>query len=369
VIEVSRSTSNSVIYGGSNTILSRKALNDIGGFYTKSITEDFATGLLMESKGYLSLATPEPLASGMTPNNFNDHIKQRTRWARGVIKILGNKKMNPFFNTKLHFIQKLNYLTSVIYWYSPFKNFIYIISPFFFAIFGIPVFKCITLDLILYFLPMYFVQYLCFRVVTDNKISLKWCNIYEMCVMPFLIIPVIKETFGISKSKFKVTDKSSNKKVMSNRGQYLKMIPFIIFVCLSVTGIIRIFLLLDRYNFICMTILSYWLLVNLYTIIMIILLIDGRIVDKTRDRYGYGNSAVVVQTNEIAKLKREDKNKRYAITSVLTEHTVIVILNNNKFLNIGDFIDTTIKTDKYKTTVNCMVGDILHINGKYQVFL
>jgi len=79
VIEVSRASSNSVIYGGSNTILSRKALNDIGGFYTKSITEDFATGLLMESKGYLSLATPEPLASGMTPNNFDDHIKQRTR--------------------------------------------------------------------------------------------------------------------------------------------------------------------------------------------------------------------------------------------------------------------------------------------------
>ena len=40
------------------TILSRKALEDIGGFYTGSITEDFATGLLIEAKGYVSLALP-----------------------------------------------------------------------------------------------------------------------------------------------------------------------------------------------------------------------------------------------------------------------------------------------------------------------
>lgn len=51
-----------MIYGGSNTVLSRKALEDIGGFYTESITEDFATGLLIESAGWLSLALPEPLS-------------------------------------------------------------------------------------------------------------------------------------------------------------------------------------------------------------------------------------------------------------------------------------------------------------------
>ena len=66
-IEPAKTSTNSVIYGGSNTVLSRKALEDTGGFFTESITEDFATGLLIESKGYLSLAIPEPLASGQTP--------------------------------------------------------------------------------------------------------------------------------------------------------------------------------------------------------------------------------------------------------------------------------------------------------------
>jgi len=370
VIEVSRTSSNSVIYAGSNTVLSRKALNDIGGFYTKSITEDFATGLLIQSKGYLSLATSEPLASGMTPNNFDDHIKQRTRWARGVITLLLNKTMNPLWKKNLHLLQRLNYISSVLYWYSPIKNLIYIISPFFFAIFGLPVFTCTPLDIVLYFLPMYLLQYICLQMVTNHKASFKWGSIYEMSVMPFLILPVLKETFGISKTKFKVTNKSNNK-IVKNKGEYLKIIPFFIIACLSVVAVIRIFSIIDRYNVICMAILLFWLMFNLYTIVMIILLIQGRKSDKKKDRdgYEYENSGVVVHTNEIVKLKKADGNKRYAITSVLTEHTIAIYLNNDKFLSIGDKIDATVKTDKYKTVVKCVVTELSYINGRYQSIL
>ena len=39
-IQVARTKSNSVIYGGSNTVLARAALEAIGGFYTEAITEE-----------------------------------------------------------------------------------------------------------------------------------------------------------------------------------------------------------------------------------------------------------------------------------------------------------------------------------------
>ena len=76
-IEVAKTASNSVIYGGSNTVLARSALEAIGGFYTESITEDFATGLLIEAAGFLSLGIAEPLASGRTPHTFAEHVRQR----------------------------------------------------------------------------------------------------------------------------------------------------------------------------------------------------------------------------------------------------------------------------------------------------
>lgn len=123
-IEPAKTATNSVIYGGSNTVISRKALEDIGGFYTGSITEDFATGLLIEAAGYVSLGLSEPLASGQTPHTFKEHIQQRTRWARGVI--VTARKLGILRRRDLNIAQKTNYLSSVVYWYSPVKNLIYI---------------------------------------------------------------------------------------------------------------------------------------------------------------------------------------------------------------------------------------------------
>jgi len=141
--------------------------------------------------------------------------------------------------------------------------------------------------------------------------------------------------------------------------------------CLSIVGIVRIFSIIDRYNFVCMLILLYWLIVNLYTILMVIILINGRKRNNKNDKYGYGHSVVVVHTNEIIKLKRTDGNKMYAITSDLTEHIIKISLSSNDFLKIGDSIEATLKTDKYKTIVNCIVTDIhyIYITGKYQIIL
>ena len=69
-IEVAKTQFNVAIYGGSNTVLSRKALEKIGGFYMKAITEDFATGLLIEGDDFVSLGTGEPLASGLSPTDL-----------------------------------------------------------------------------------------------------------------------------------------------------------------------------------------------------------------------------------------------------------------------------------------------------------
>ena len=74
-----------MIYGGSNTVITRRALEDVGGFYEKSITEDFATGILIQKKGYVCYALNEVLASGLSPTDLKSLISQRVRWARGCI--------------------------------------------------------------------------------------------------------------------------------------------------------------------------------------------------------------------------------------------------------------------------------------------
>lgn len=78
-------SSGSAVYTGSNTLILRKAIDEVGGFPTDTVTvtEDFELGVLINSHGYESMSTLEPMASGLTPTDFRSMLNQRTRWARG----------------------------------------------------------------------------------------------------------------------------------------------------------------------------------------------------------------------------------------------------------------------------------------------
>ncbi|MGX8680782.1 MAG: glycosyltransferase family 2 protein, partial [bacterium] len=345
-IEVAKTSTNSVIYGGSNTMIARQALEDIGGFYTESITEDFATGLLIESAGYVSLGLGEPLASGQTPHTFKEHIQQRTRWGRGVI--VTAKKLHLFTRKGLSFMQRINYWSSEVYWYSPIKNIIYMLSPLLYAVFNVPVFYCNWLELLVFWFPMFLFQDLCLRFISGNRVSSKWSGIYEASVMPHLFIPIIKEALGITLSAFKVTDKSG---VSKYRQRDLRsMIPFIVLSVLSVLGIIRIVYLLSRHLELGLFILLFWTVRNLYYLIMAIFLVDGRDSD--------GEAVKVIDT-ELVRVTTPDQKIFEGVTTLMTEHSVSVYLDESEGLKIGDSVSLNIESDQYDATVR---GIVIGIN-------
>ena len=343
-IEPARTSLNSVIYGGSNTILSREALNAIGGFYTESITEDFATGVLIEAAGYVSLALPEPLASGQTPHTFREHIQQRTRWGRGVI--VTGKKLHIFRQEGLSPIQKISYWSSIIYWYSPIKNMIYLLSPLMFAVFGIPVFNCNWMELLVFWLPMFVIQDACLRTMSGNSVSIKWSGIYETCVMPHLFIPILKETFGISLTAFKVTDKSG--KGGKRQRDFVSMIPFLILIILSIIGIVRVIWIMSHYWAMGLLVLLFWLIRNMYFLIMAVFLVDGR-----------DSDSEVVKVFEAEPIIVNVEGQDYeGITTELTEHNVKVFLDEGDVLRIGDLVKVTVDTGRYQSIMRGVVTNI-----------
>ncbi len=271
-IQVSRNKSNSAIYGGSNTVLSRRALDDIGGFYTGTITEDYATGMLMQKKKYRCIATNEVLASGLSPTDLKSLVDQRIRWARGVIA--SNRKMHVFLTPHLTFAQKVNYWASELYWYAPIKRLIYFICPILYAAFGYIVFKCTLWQVLLFWLPMYITSNISLRMLSRNIRTTKWTGIYETVLFPFMLIPVISEAFGISMKRFKVTKKGA---VENERGKNLPfLIPFALLVVLSVIGIVNCLRQIFESNTLGPIVVLFWLVVNLYTLAMSMFFVIGR---------------------------------------------------------------------------------------------
>ena len=348
-IEPAKTATNSVIYGGSNTVLSRRALEDIGGFYTESITEDFATGLLIESAGYVSLALPEPLASGQTPHTFREHIQQRTRWGRGVI--VTARKLKIWRRKNLTAAQKVSYWSSVIYWYSPIKNLIYILSPLLYAALAIPVFRCSWLELLVFWLPMFILQDVSLRLNSKNAISSKWSGIYEMSVMPHLLIPIIKESMGITLSKFKVTDKSG--KGGKRKRDLRSMIPFLALAALSVAGVVRILTIFTAAQAVSLLILLFWIVRNLYYVVMALFLIDGRDSDGETVRVADAEP-VAVQTGDTV---------YEGVTTMLTEHNLTVFLDEGQSLDIGAQVSVSIPREGGAVELGGVVTGIRESRG------
>lgn len=271
-IQVSRNKSNSVIYGGSNTVISRRALEDIGGFYTGTITEDYATGILIQKKGYQCYATNEVMASGLSPTDLKSLINQRIRWARGVIS--SNRKMHVFLSKDLSLSQKINYWASEWYWYAPLKRLIYFMSPILYAAFGYMVIKCTLWQILLFWLPMYITSNVSLRMLSGNIRTTKWTSVYETVLFPYMLIPVLMETFGITMKQFKVTQKGG---VENEKGKnLLYLIPFALLVVLSIVGIVNCFRMMFESNDMGPVVVLFWLVVNLFTLIMAMFFIMGR---------------------------------------------------------------------------------------------
>ena len=341
-IESAKTYTNSVIYGGSNTILSRKALEDIGGFYTKTITEDFATGMLIESHGYVSLGLSEPLASGLAPTTFKEHVQQRTRWGRGVI--LTGRQLKFMFNKDLTIQQKASYWSSVVYWYSPIKNMIYLVSPLLYALFSIPVFKCTMLDIVIFWLPMFICQNITLRAISSRTMTAKWSGIQETAVMPFLFMPILKETFGISLSTFKVTNKDGGR--VARKTDIRMLMPFIVLITLSVIAIVR-----RGYGFIVghefgLVVILFWLIRNLYFMLMGLFLVDGR--DGDGENVHVYDAEPVLVGGSLA-----------GVTSHLTEHSVSIFLDEADALKLGDAAELEIEAENYTLTLK---GVVINVN-------
>lgn len=351
-VQVGRNKSNSVIYGGTNTVLSRQALEDVGGFYTGSITEDFATGIEMQSKGYRCFATNKVLASGLAPGDLKSLIKQRQRWARGCIQT--GRKMNILFKRGLTFAQRLNYISSIIYWYSGLKRVLYIMSPILFAVFGVLVVKCTILEILVFWLPMYLLTNMCLRMLSGNIRTTKWTNVYETILFPSLLPAVILETLGITMNKFAVTRKDG---AHNDRSYQLKqIIPHLILAVLSIIGIVNCIHWTFSQGTIGFLVVLYWLLINFYNIMMSIFFLSGRKVFRNYERILAAVDCTLTTEGETLS----------TVTHDISEGGIAIVLDTPRYIPSEAEFAVRLVTDHYSSEFTAKVTHVTSFGNKWK---
>lgn len=280
-IQSGRNSSNAVIYAGSNTVLSRKALEEVGGFYESAITEDLATGLRIQINGYQCYAIDDVHANGLAPTEIEALFKQRDRWARGCIQTF--RQQHLLTNKKFESKQRATYLASLLYWYTPLRKVIFLIAPILFSVFNIHLLDCSFQEIVIFWLPHYICYSYALSKLSGNKRTTRLSNIYDT-ILAFGLVPgVILETLGIKKEKFAVTGKIRVEEKFSDTFKYA--IPHFLLALLSVYGLIMSLNQMILEKTMGNIIVIFWLGANLYMLLMAIFFVIGRKYYRSSERY------------------------------------------------------------------------------------
>jgi cellulose synthase (UDP-forming) len=87
-IQPGRNRFNAAFCVGTNVIFRRSAIDQIGGIYSDSKSEDVWTSLMLHEMGWRSIYIPTELAVGDTPETVEAYTKQQLRWATGGFEIM-----------------------------------------------------------------------------------------------------------------------------------------------------------------------------------------------------------------------------------------------------------------------------------------
>lgn len=116
-IQPGRNRFNAAFCVGTNVIFRRAAVDDVGGIYTDSKSEDVWTSLKLHEAGWRTIYIPMVLAVGDAPDTVEAYTKQQLRWATGGFEILLTH--NPLSRKRrLTLDQRVQYLVTAAFYLS-----------------------------------------------------------------------------------------------------------------------------------------------------------------------------------------------------------------------------------------------------------
>lgn len=212
---------------GTNMVIRRTALEEVGGMCSTNIAEDFITGMFIHERGWKSIYVPEVLAEGLAPEDFRSYWKQQHRWARGSLEVFFFA--NPLFRKGLTLPQKIQYLSSSSYYLSGLFVLTNGIMPIIYFFTGESLFTTATMVIAAVFLPYIFLTL--YNLQRSSSFTYTFRAIaFSMGSFPIYISALADTIFGLKQS-FSIT----SKKRIKGSFAYL-VIPHLLYIILAISG-------------------------------------------------------------------------------------------------------------------------------------
>ena len=221
---------------GTSSVMRWQAVQDVGGFPTESITEDFMMTLVLRDGGWGTAYLDEPLTEGLAPEGLKEYVTQRSRWCLGMMQI-ARSRVGPFARNNLRLRDRWSVIDAVLYWVSTFPFRLAALTyPLLYWFFNITVVNAEVADVIGYFGVYYM-----------------WILLAMNAVARGMVIPVLNDVsqilgaIPISRAAivgliqphghpFKVTAKGGDRSRIIVQWELLR--PYLILLVLTIGGLL-----------------------------------------------------------------------------------------------------------------------------------
>ena len=102
----------------------------------ETVTEDAHTSLRLQIRGWNTAYINIPQAAGLATERLSGHMRQRVRWARGMVQIL--RIENPLFAPGLKPAQRLCYFNAMTHFLYALPRLIFLTAPLIYLMLGRP---------------------------------------------------------------------------------------------------------------------------------------------------------------------------------------------------------------------------------------
>jgi cellulose synthase (UDP-forming) len=196
---------NAAFFCGSCAVLRRSALDEVGGVAVETVTEDAHTSLRMQMRGWNTAYINIPQAAGLATERLSGYVRQRIRWARGMVQIL--RIENPLFAKGLKPAQRLCYFNAMAHFLYALPRLIFLTAPLGYLIFGMTTIPGYWAAIVAYAAP-----HLVLSNLTNSRIQGPhrhsfWNEIYETVLAPYTLLPTLLALINPRAGSFNVTAK------------------------------------------------------------------------------------------------------------------------------------------------------------------
>lgn len=225
---------NATFFCGSCAIIRRSALDEAGGMAVETVTEDAHTSLRMQMHGWNTAYINIPQAAGLATERLRGHIRQRIRWARGMVQVL--RTDNPIFAPGLTTAQRLCYFNAMTHFLYALPRLIFLTAPLIYLIFGHVNIPGYWAAILAYALP-----HLVLANLTNSRVQGRhrhsfWNEIYETVLAPYILLPTLLALINPRLGRFNVTAKGG---VIADRFFDARIAqPFLLLLGLNLAGVL-----------------------------------------------------------------------------------------------------------------------------------